>query len=126
MKDKIILVDDDLMVLESMTRFLSLDFEVASFADSESALHYAQKNDFNIVVTDQHLKDQVGIALICRMKAINENLISVIFTGYPTERLKKQISEEGIDLFYTKPIILHQFIKDLQKIAKNKTRSMYV
>jgi DNA-binding NtrC family response regulator len=120
MKHKLILVDDNRMIRESMQLFLSYDFEVKAFGGVQEALHYAKKNQPTILVTDYYLEDETGLELISEMRKKYPEIITILFTGYPNSFMAKKLDKYNLDLFFTKPLILHNFIAQIKEILNKK------
>ncbi|MFO7896464.1 MAG: response regulator [Candidatus Cloacimonadales bacterium] len=120
MKTKMILVDDNKMIRESMQKFLAYDFEVQAYSGGQEALLFAEKNPPAILVTDYYLEDETGLELIEEMRKINPQVITVLFTGYPNSYLAQKIPKYSVDLYFTKPLILHSFIAKIKEIINKK------
>ncbi len=118
-KLKIILVDDDDSILESMGKFLSNDFELFPFSEATNALNFANHYSADVIIADYYLQDKIGLNLIQEIGEIHPTIVKVLFTGYPNEKIFMQLKENPVDLFFTKPIILHEFIEEIKK-SNNK------
>ena len=120
MKTKMILVDDNRMVRESMRKFLAYDFDVEAFGGMQETLDFAENHPPAILVTDYYLEDETGLELIEEMRKINPQVITVLFTGYPNSFIAQKSEKYNLDLFFTKPLILHNFITQIKEILNKK------
>ena len=89
---KILLVDDDKSVRESMKQVLEFSqFTVTTAADVSSAIHLIDTQSFDVLLSDLHMPGAGdGFTVISAMRHKNPNAITLLFTGYPA--LKEAMS----------------------------------
>ena len=129
--DTIVLVDDEEMVLTSLSSFLFLetDYEVVTFLSPTEALQYIEVNEVNLVISDYLMPEMDGISFLGKVRDIKPEVPRIILTGYADkENAIKGINEVGLYQYIEKPwdnddlyIIIRngiekqQLMKDLQK-----------
>lgn len=105
-KQRILILDDELMVLTSLSSFLNLetDYEVVTFTSPEEALEYVKKNSIDLVISDYLMPEMDGIAFLAKVKEIDPQAIRIILTGYADkENAIKAINEVGLYQYIEKP-----------------------
>ncbi len=103
---KIVIVDDEEMVLTSINSFLTLEteYEVTSFTSAEKALEFVQENDVDLVISDYLMPQMDGISFLGRVREIKPEIPRIILTGYADkENAIKAINEVGLFQYIEKP-----------------------
>jgi len=102
----VVIVDDEEMVLTSLSSFLSLetDYNVVTFISANDALAYVEKNPVDLVVSDYLMPEMDGISFLAKVKAVNPQATRVILTGYADkENAIKAINDVGLFQYVEKP-----------------------
>ncbi|MFO7610332.1 MAG: response regulator [Candidatus Krumholzibacteriia bacterium] len=102
----VLLVDDEVMVAQVMTRGLQrLGFSVAMHTDARDALaDFARAPDaFDAVVTDQIMPHMSGVRLTRRLHDIRPDVPVILFTGFRDSFNERQAREAGVLEFMLKP-----------------------
>jgi DNA-binding NtrC family response regulator len=102
----IVIVDDEEMVLRSLSSFLGLEteYEVKSFLSTEEALDFISRNDVDLVVSDYLMPEMDGITFLARVREIKPEVPRIILTGYADkENAIKAINEVGLFQYIEKP-----------------------
>ncbi len=103
---KIVIVDDEEMVLTSINSFLTLEteYDVTSFTSAEKALEFVQENDVDLVISDYLMPQMDGISFLARVREIKPEIPRIILTGYADkENAIKAINEVGLFQYIEKP-----------------------
>ncbi len=81
---RLLLVDDEEMVLTSLGSLLSLetDYDVVTFTSAKKALEYIKKNDVDLIVSDYLMPEMDGITFLGEVRAIKPDIPRIILTGY--------------------------------------------
>jgi DNA-binding NtrC family response regulator len=104
--NRILLVDDDAMVLASLSSLLELETEyrLQTAGSGEEALTRAGEVDFDLVITDYLMPAMNGIDLLARFKEIQPWAPRVLLTGYADkENAIRAINEVGLFQYLEKP-----------------------
>ncbi|MBE0566426.1 MAG: response regulator, partial [Krumholzibacteria bacterium] len=102
----VLLVDDEVMVAQVMTRGLQrLGFSVSMHTDARDALaDFARAPDsFDAVVTDQIMPHMSGVRLTRRLHDIRSDVPVILFTGFRDSFNERQAREAGVLEFMLKP-----------------------
>ena len=102
----IVIVDDEEMVLTSLSAFLELEteYEVRTFTSAEEALRYVQENAVDLVMSDYLMPEMDGISFLARVRDAKPEVPRVILTGYADkENAIKAINEVRVFQYIEKP-----------------------
>ena len=102
----IVIVDDEEMVLTSLSSFLSLetDYQIKTFTSAKKALEFVKKNDVGLVVSDYLMPEMDGITFLAKVKEIKPQVPRIILTGYADkENAIKAINDVGLFQYIEKP-----------------------
>jgi response regulator RpfG family c-di-GMP phosphodiesterase len=115
MAEKILLVDDDSLILEGYRRSLSREFLMETALGAEQALKLAADNGpFAVVVSDMRMPGMDGVQLLSRIKSMSPDTIRVMLTGNAEiETAISAINEGSIFRFLTKPCSKEMMAKTL-------------
>jgi len=124
----IVIVDDEEMVLTSLSSFLNLEteYKIESFTSPRSAIDFIKDNNVDIVVSDYLMPDMDGISFLHEVRKIKPDVPRIILTGYADkENAIKAINEVGLFQYIEKPwdnddllIILRNGIERRQLMSK--------
>src|SRR5205807_1477409 len=77
--DKILVVDDDALILQALSRILSSEgYEVISHSDPLKA---AEERDFSVVITDFMMPNMNGIELLGALRKNNPDSVRLMLTA---------------------------------------------
>ncbi|HAR63038.1 MAG: hypothetical protein DKM50_01460 [Candidatus Margulisiibacteriota bacterium] len=105
-KTRIVLVDDEEILLTVITKKLSEQFEAISFINPIMALEYIRENhnQVDILLTDYKMPVLDGIELILTVEKINPAIKKVLLTAY-SDMLTKNTKIPRCDLLLEKSIL---------------------
>ena len=78
---RVLLVDDDVAVLRSMTATLEQELEVAVCSSAERALALLEKSDFHVVCSDYAMSGMSGLELLRRVSKMAKPTGCLLVTG---------------------------------------------
>ena len=105
-RETIVIVDDEEMVLTSLSSFLSLETEyhVETFISARDALEYVTNNSVDLVVSDYLMPEMDGISFLAEVKKVKPEVPRIILTGYADkENAIKAINDVGLFQYIEKP-----------------------
>ena len=103
---RILVVDDDRIVLDSIGEFLRLEgFDVETASDAKDALQRLERQFFNIVFTDINMPDVSGTEVIKYVRQHHSDAVVVVITGYGTIEGAVECIRLGAYDYVTKPIV---------------------
>ena len=121
MKERIAVVDDELIVCRRLGQSLSKEgYEVETFPQGRSFLDRLQRQTFDLVFLDLMLPDADGLDLLVKIKSFNKETEVVIITGYGSIETAMDAVRHGAFHYTTKPLKLKE-INHLAKAALERT-----
>jgi len=103
-KEKILIVDDEVDVLDLCKRILlSQGYRVQSAHNGFEAIDIAKNNQFDLLLTDIKMPGMSGLEIAQELKGIDPNMICVTMTGFSTMDMAINALKLGIDEFILKP-----------------------
>ena len=101
---KILIVDDELVVIKSAERVLrSEGYDIEGALGGREAIMKIEQNSYDLVFTDLKMPEVDGITLIRWIKKSKPSIGIVIITGYPSQDTIKEALELGIIDYVPKP-----------------------
>ena len=93
---KILLVDDEERLLNSMAqRLMLLGFETIKASSGTKAIEIAGKTRIDLAIVDLKMPDMDGLVTITKLKEIIPTLKTVLLTGYGSEKTKQATEAIG-------------------------------
>ena len=82
-KNKILLVDDDKFILQSIGSILEKnDYDVTRADNGQKAIELLEQQDFDLVLTDLIMDAVDGIEVLKKAKELNPDTMVIILTGF--------------------------------------------
>ncbi len=102
---RVLLVDDERVVLESLKRFLAADsHNVVAVGSAKEALLELEHNTFDVMITDVILHDGNGVDLLRTVRQRWPELLVVAMSGYATIESAVEAMKVGAFEFLSKPV----------------------
>ena len=121
MSKKILLIDDDEIVLESLGRLLeSQGYDVERARNGLQALDKAQSQNLHLVISDIRMPGMDGIEVIQRLRDIHrdrgrKSIPEILITGYTDENTYLRALKLKVTDYLYKPFDLAQFLSLVAK-----------
>ncbi|MBW2106178.1 MAG: response regulator [Deltaproteobacteria bacterium] len=108
MSHKILVVDDDILVLEALEELLkSSGYEVSVATRGQEALEILEKERFDLLILDVVMPKMTGFDVCCAVRKRDDEMsaVKIIMLTAKTEVPNAETRAEcGCDLYLTKPI----------------------
>lgn len=120
-KARILVVDDDIDILQSLKEILETkgyDVEVAESA--QKGLELAKKRFFNLAILDIKLPDMEGTELLAKIHKEKPQMMKVMLTGYPSLDNAVQALNLGADAYLMKPVNPEELLKVVEEKLKEQ------
>ena len=108
MSHKILVVDDDILVLEALEELLkSSGYEVRVATRGQEALEIVEKEHFDLLILDVVMPKMTGFDVCREVRKRDDEMstVKIIMLTARTEARSAEIRKEcGCDLYLTKPI----------------------
>ncbi len=103
--DRILLVDDDTIILDSLSEFLRLErYEVQTAKSVEDALATLARQPAHIVITDVNIPGADGFELLRTIRERWPDIVSIVITAYGTIESAVEAIKMGAYDYLTKPL----------------------
>ena len=117
---KILVVDDDAIVIKSCKRILEAEgFEVSSVPGADNALETMKTSDFDLLLIDVKMPKRDGMYLMREIKKNWPEIPTIIMSGYPTPETISEVLKLGATLFIPKPFKPDELVKSIRQALKN-------
>jgi len=112
---KLLLVDDEVKFLESLSQRLSLrDFEVTTATDGQKAIKSAKGDKFDVAIVDLRMPGMDGTEVLKTLKKRHKWLEVIILTGYGTIDSAAECTRLGAFGYLEKPYDIDNLINVLK------------
>lgn len=102
---RVLLVDDEPMILKAYSRVLSaVGHDVHGVADGAAALVFLAANPIDVIVSDVDMPLMGGIELLRAVKTLHHPASFVLITGAPTPEIQQLGFLDGALLLLEKPV----------------------
>jgi len=119
MKEKILVVDDEKILLKTLDRLLSKEgYQVTTTDNSYDALDMVKKEFFDLIILDIRMPGMDGISLLKEIRKIQgdeEKSMVIIITGYASEDAPIKAIKLGADDYIMKPFELDDFLHSVNR-----------
>jgi DNA-binding NtrC family response regulator len=121
---KILVLDDDRIVLESCKRVLEKEgFTVFLVSNVKEAVEHLKAGQFDLMVLDIKMPERDGLYLLDKIKGkslsgIRSDLPVVVMSGYPTPDTIHESLARGARDFLEKPFTPDELISSIHKSFK--------
>jgi DNA-binding NtrC family response regulator len=124
----ILIVDDELIVRESLTKWFREDgFRTDAAENAAAALKKLQTGGWSIMLVDIKMPGMDGIELLQRVREIDKNIIVIIITAFATVDTAVKALKVGAYDYITKPIdpdyldhLIDKAIKQQELVLENQ------
>jgi len=101
----ILVVDDELIVRESITKWFREDgFRVDAAENAAAALKKLQSGHWSIMLVDIRMPGMDGLELLQRVREVDKNIVVIIITAFATVETAVKALKNGAYDYITKPI----------------------
>jgi DNA-binding response OmpR family regulator len=121
---KVLVVDDDAIVIKSCTRILESEgYTVSTVPGADEALELLGKASFDLLLIDVKMPKRDGLFL---MKEIRKSWVDVpviVMSGYPTPETVADVLKSGATQFIPKPFRPDELINAIRQVLeRNENR----
>lgn len=119
-KEKILVVDDEKIVRESLYHwFIEEGYQVETAEDGETALRKFDKGKFDLLLVDMKMPGMSGLELLAKVKEIDKDTIVILITAFASVPTAIKALKDGAYDYVTKPVdpdeLEHLVIKALEQ-----------
>jgi len=117
---KILVVDDERIVLESCRRVLGESFEVSLAGSAEEALAAMTREGFALILLDIKMPGQDGITLMRQVKDRWADIPVIIMSGYVTNETMKEVARTDAATFLAKPFTPDELVQAVDQVLNTE------
>jgi DNA-binding NtrC family response regulator len=104
-KEKILVVDDEKIVRESLFHWFQEEgYQVETAEDGETALRIFDKNKFDLLLVDMKMPGMSGLELLSKIKEIDKDTIVILITAFASVPTAIKALKDGAYDYVTKPV----------------------
>jgi DNA-binding NtrC family response regulator len=103
-KKTVLVVDDEVIVRDSLREWLQDSYEVRIAQTGEEAIDALKEHDFDVVLLDMRLTGKSGLEVLREVKEFKPYIKIIMVTAYPAIDLAVQAIKEGAVDYIVKPI----------------------
>ena len=120
---KILVVDDEDIVLESCQAVFELEgFEVMLVPSADEALKTMKNDNFALLLIDVKMPKHDGMYLMEKIKEQWPNIPIIVMSGYYTKETIKEAFKMGAANFIAKPFEPDELVKIVRQMIKKEER----
>jgi len=124
MKKNALVVDDDRILrhlIKKKFQAHSSVFSTLLAGDGQEAVQILKENTISIVVTDLHMPQMDGFALLALMSEKYPDIPVIVFTAYSTPQAKKRVLATGAAGFIEKPFVVEDLADNIISILEKES-----
>ena len=115
-KQKILIVDDEPLVMSQLVGFLSDEpYDVLTAEDGIVGIEILRQEKIDLAVVEAHLADMDGITLLKRVKKEKIQISMLIMTDLRSAELGEEVTRAGAVSVFDKPINRDAFLAKVKK-----------
>jgi CheY-like chemotaxis protein/predicted regulator of Ras-like GTPase activity (Roadblock/LC7/MglB family) len=117
---RILVVDDDpdlLFLVAHGIKSLQSGYQVTTAVNGAVALQQAQKQKFDLIVTDYMMPEMTGLELIRQLRQTAPDTQFILMTAhYETQRLRNTVDNMELSGFVSKPFTMPELLESVKRI----------
>ena len=119
MKASVLVVDDEVRSLETITRILDEEYQIICANNAADAQELLKENTVQVILCDQRMPGKTGVEFLSSVRENWPNILRIIISGYTdSDNIIKAINQAGIFHYITKPWHPEQLLM----VVQNATR----
>lgn len=117
-KIKVLVVDDEKVVRDFLTRFLNLKgiIEVKELEDGLQAFEILKDEEFDLVFAEIAMCRMGGLALFRKVKKLRPEIKFIITSAYAPPEILEQAKKEGVIACIKKPFDIEELVVVLKEL----------
>ncbi len=120
-KGKILVLDDEQIVLDSITRILEEEnYEVATCQKGEQAVEMLKKGGFDVLITDLKMPGMDGLQAMESLSEVDPDLSMIMATAYSTVDSAVKAMKLGAVDYIRKPFTPEQLVELVAKVMADR------
>lgn len=122
---KIMVVDDDPLVLESLERYLrDAGYDVAAAGNAREALEIARATRCDVALLDMKMPDMDGFQVAAMLRQVQPDLRIIIFTGYASLETEARAAQLNFYEYLPKSNWHDLLLPTIERVIREPERPM--
>ena len=122
---KILIVDDDARLCNSLKVFLSnQNSEIITAYSGKEAIELLNKDTFDLILLDVVMPDMSGYQVMDFMHSRDLDTSVIVMTGYAPSDLAAEVQPKGAYAYLLKPFDLEELVTTVQNALKSKIHNL--
>jgi len=117
---KILVVDDESIVLESCKRVLEDCFEVIPAMSADAALEVIRREPVGVILLDIKMPCKDGMSMLNEVKEKWPHIPVIVMSGYATNETMEQVSRTEAATFIAKPFTPDELVEAVAKVIEKE------
>ena len=115
MKKKILVIDDEEMILDTIKLILDdMGFEVSTYQNPDRGIEEAVNNSYDLIISDLRMPEKSGVEITEAILRSKPTARVLILTAYPTDPLAKKALDAGALSLLKKPFEIAKILDFLK------------
>lgn len=103
-RPKLLFVDDEQRVLNSMRIMFKRDYELFLASQGSEAMAIIRDNDIDVIVADHRMPRMTGVEVLSEVRSVSPRTVRILLTGYADlDAVEGSINDSEVFRFLTKP-----------------------
>lgn len=121
MSDKMLVIDDDSVVLESCWKiFTEEGYDVVTTNSAKEGLQLTSDSKFDVILCDWKMPEFDGMDVVEEIDRCSPDSTVVMISGFPSVDRATEAMKRGAMDYLAKPFTPEEIVKTVQKAMKNK------
>ena len=118
-KPKLLFVDDEQRVLNSMRIMFRRKFELYLASHGAEALDIVKSEDIDVIIADHRMPKMTGVEVLSAVRSLSPRTVRILLTGYADlDAVEGSINESEVFRFLTKPCPPQQLRDTIELAAR--------
>lgn len=115
-KPSVLIVDDDPMVLQSLSNFFKNAFNVLMASNGREGLSVFNTRELSMILLDLMMPSMTGLEMAERIRAVNDDIIILILTGRSCHEAAVKCADLRVQGYILKPVDLYELERRMKKL----------
>jgi DNA-binding NtrC family response regulator len=125
-KIKLLIVDDDVKLLNTMSERLGLkDFDVSTATDGKRAIKVAKRGQFDVAILDLKMPGMDGLELLEILKKKHKYLEIIMLTGFASVDTAVEAGKLGAFTYLEKPYDFGNLVQKLKEAYEARLKKKF-
>jgi DNA-binding NtrC family response regulator len=121
----ILVVDDESVIREGLTRILERDeFSVETAKNGHTAIELLQQKEFDLIITDLKMPGMSGFEVLNAVKVLQPDTPVIMITGFATVETAVEAMKSGTVDYIVKPFTPEQILEKVHRALDQRTTSV--